>query len=401
MSLQTPTTAEISANIIAQLEATLNQTIPLLPKSFLRVLSKALGAVFILLYKYGGFMFLQMFVATAQNKDTIVNGTVINPLVFWGRLIGIGDPVAATQAELLIDVTVENQTGSLPSGSQLINADNGVTYITIGAVLLDAATVQATIRAVADQTDGGGAGAIGNLEPADIVSFANPLPNVARDAVVDSQIVTGADAESTAAYRQRVIDRFQARPQGGAYADYRIWGEEVAGIINIYPYTGDPGEVDVYAEATVASSGSADGIPTGAQLTAVADSIELDDNGLASRRPANAFVNVIAITRSGFDTVVDGLVVDNIAQVQADIEAALIQYYLAAEPFVDGLTIPPRKDRITNSAITGLVEDIVTAANGVFTGVTFDVTGVGGSLSLYILQQGEKAKSATVGVSYT
>lgn len=397
MSLQTPTTAEISANIIAQLETTLNQTIPLLPKSFLRVLSKALGAVFILLYKYGGFISLQMFVATASIKETIVNGTTVKPLVEWGRLIGIGDPVAATHAELLIDITVENQTGSLPSGSQLVRADTGVTYITIGSVPLDAAVVQATIRAVSDQTDTGGAGAIGNLQPSDVVSFANPLPNVARDAVVDSQIVTGADGESTAAYRQRVIDRFQARPQGGAYADYRIWGEEVAGIINIYPYTStSPGEVDVYSEATVASSGSDDGIPTQAQLDEVFDAIELDDNGLASRRPAGAFINSLAITRTAFDTTVLGLVVDNLAQVQSDIESALVSFYLAAEPFVDGLTIPPRKDRITRSALIGIVEDIVTAANGTFTTVIFNKTGVGGSTEIYILQEGEKAKSQNV-----
>ncbi len=394
MSLQTPTTQDISDNIIAQLEATLNQTIPLLPKSFLRVLSKTLAAVFILLYKYGGFIFLQMFVATASISETIINGMQISPLTAWGRLIGVGDPTAATQAELLIDITVENQVGSLPSGSQLINSDNGVTYITIGAVLLDAATVQATIRAVSDQAGGGGAGAIGNLQPGDIVSFANPLPNVARNATVDSQVVTGANAEATEVYRQRVIDRFQKRPQGGAYADYEIWGEEVEGIINVYPYTGqDPGEVDVFAEATVESSGDPDGIPTAAQLQAVADSIELDENGLASRRPANALVNVFAITRTGFDSEVSGLAVDNLAQVQSDITDAITEFFLAAEPFVDGLTIPPRKDRITRSALIGLVEDIVTAANGQFTTVTFTPTGVGGSLELYILAEGEKAKS--------
>ena len=51
MSLDTTTTKEISDNIIAQLESTLNQTIPGLPKSFYRVLSKALSGVFILLWK--------------------------------------------------------------------------------------------------------------------------------------------------------------------------------------------------------------------------------------------------------------------------------------------------------------------------------------------------------------
>lgn len=397
MSLQTPTTEEISDNIIAQLEASLNQTIPLLPKSFLRVLSKILAAVFILIYKYAGFIFLQMFVQTASDKDTEINGKTINPLKEWGRLIGVGDPVAATQAELNITITVENQVGSLPINTQLINSNNGVTYITLAEIVLNAPTKPALVRAVSDQVGGGGAGAIGNLNPGDIVFFANPLPNVARDAVVDSQAVTGANAETTENYRQRIVDRFQARPQGGALADYSIWGEEVAGIINIYPYTSaNPGEVDVFAEATIESSGSGDGIPTVAQLTAVFDSIEKDENGLATRRPANAFVNVFAITRTGFDVVVNGLVVDNQPQVESDIEDALTEFFLDAEPFIDGLTIPPRKDRITRSALEGLVEDIVTAANGIFTNVTFDVTTIGGSLQIYILSEGEKAKSTGV-----
>jgi hypothetical protein len=93
MSLQTPTTKEISESIIAQLEASLNQSIPLLPKSFLRVLAKTLAGVFVLLYKYAGFMFLQMFVQTASAKQTTVNGKTFTPLTQWGRLIGVGDPV--------------------------------------------------------------------------------------------------------------------------------------------------------------------------------------------------------------------------------------------------------------------------------------------------------------------
>lgn len=397
MSLITPTTNDISNNIIGQLESSLNQTIPLLPKSFLRVLSKALAAVFILLYKYGGFMFLQVFVQTASADETVINGKIVKPLIEWGRLIGVTDPVAATQAELLIDITVENQVGTLPSGTQLINADNGVTYITIGAVLLNAPTVQATIRAVSDQAGGGGAGAIGNLDPGAIVSFANPLANVSRNAIVDSQTITGADAEDIEVYRQRVIDRFQKRPQGGAYADYEQWGEEASGIINVYPYTGSPGEVDVYSEATVASSGNPDGIPTGAQLQAVLDLINLDDNGLASRRNANAFVNSLPITRTGFDiTVSDVIGVADIVQVQADITTAMIEYFLSVEPFIAGLSILPRRDQLTRTRLSALVEDIVTAAGGTFTLALFIQTTLSGSLSVYALSEGEKAKASNV-----
>lgn len=393
MSLSTPTTKEISGNIIAQLEATLNQTIPLLPKSFLRVLAKALAGVFILLYKYGGFTFLQMFVQTASDQDTVVNGVTINPLTFWGRLIGVGDPVAATNAELLINISVINQTGVLDSGSQLVNAGNGVTYITIGAVVLSAPTVQATIRAVSDQVGGGGAGVVGNLDAGAIVSFANPLANVDRNAVVDSQVVTGADAESTEVYRQRVIDRWQKRLQGGAYSDYEAWAEEVAGILNAYPYTGAPGEVDVYNEATVASSGSADGIPTTAQLTAVLDNINFNSDGLANRRNANAFVNSLPITRTSFDVTVTGITgVDNLSQVQTDVTTALTEYFVSVEPFISGLSVPPRNDQLTRTRISAIVEDIVTAAGGTFTSAIFFETSTAGSINLYALGEGEKAK---------
>lgn len=397
MSLTTPTTKEISDNIIAQLEATLNQTIPLLPKSFLRVLAKALSGVFVLLYKYAGFIFLQIFVRTASINETTINGTVLSPLKEWGRLIGVGDPTAATNAELLIDITVTTQVGSLPSGSQLVGGLNGVTYITLGPALLNSATVQATVRAVSDQAGGAGAGAIGNLSPGDALNFANPLANVARAATVDSQVVTGANAEATEVYRQRVLDRFQKRPQGGAYADYEEWGEETAGIVNIYPYTSTkPGEVDVFAEATVASSGNADGIPTGTQLAAVAALIELDENGLATRRPAGAFVNTFAITRIGFDVVVSEIQqVDNLSQVQADVTTALTEHFLAAEPFVPGLTIPPRKDSLTQTSVAAIVEDIVSAAGGFFSGATLSQSSV--QVSIFVLGEGEKAKLSSVG----
>lgn len=395
MSLQTPTTKQISDNIIAQLEASLNQTIPLLPKSFLRVLAKALAGVFVLLYKYGGFMFLQMFVRTSSASDTTVNGLVVNPLTEWGRLIGIGDPASATNAELIIDITVENQTGVLPSNTQLVNTSNGVTYITIGAVQLNASVVQATVRASSDQAGGGGAGAIGNLDPGAIVSFANPLANVARNAIVVSQVVTGADGESTDAYRERIIDRFQKRPQGGAYADYEQWGEEPAGIINVYPYTSDcPGQVDVYVEATPESSGDPDGIPTAAQLQEVLDSIELDQDGRATRRPANALANTFPITRTGFDVRVTGLQVDNLAQVQQTITQAIEEYFLDREPFIEGLSVLPRRDRITRSAVGGVVDDIVSANGGIFSSVIVSQSNV--NVELYSLGIGEKAKAATV-----
>ena len=395
MSLETPSVKNISDNLISQIEASINQKIPLLPKSFIRVLAKALSGVFILLYKYCGFIFLQMFIKYATSSNTEVNGRVINPLIEWGKLVGVGSPKSATSAELVISIQVDNQVGSIDSQTQLIGAINGVTYLLVNTVALDNSTVQGTIKAVQDQQNGRGAGTIGNLSAGDIVSFVNPLANIKREATVIGQSITGANAEDIEVYRQRVMDRWQKPPRGGAYADYEIWGEETEGIVNIYPYTSEcPGQVDVYVEATAESSGNADGIPTLAQLQSVLDFINYDEDGLATRRPANALVNTFAITRASFDIRVVGLSVENLSDVQESIENALVEYFKSREPYIVGLSIPPRNDRITKVALSGIINDIVNANNGFFSGVFIEKDG--SSTSLYTLETGEKAKLGTV-----
>lgn len=390
------TTAEFSQNILAQLEASLAQDLPFLPRTFSHVLAKALAGVFILLYKYVGFGVLQYFVQTASARDTDVNGKTINPLTFWGRLVGAGDPVAATQAEMAIDVTVSNPTGSLAQFTQLVNSANGITYLTTAAVALNTSPVSVTVRASADQAGGNGAGAIGNLQPGAELSFVNAQPNVGRTAVVTAQVVTGANAEDPEIYRQRVLDFFQKRPQGGAPADYELWGEEVAGIINVYPYKSGtlPNQVDLYCEATVASSGSVDGFPTTAQLEAVKAATQLDVNGKATRRPVGALVNTFSISRAAYSAQVVNLLVDDPVQVQAGIATALTAYFASREPWIEGLSVPPRADRITQSAAAGVVEDVVSAAGGTFDGLVLTLGGATvGAASLGV---GAKAKLGAV-----
>lgn len=389
MSLETPTTQQINDNIVAQLETALNQSIPLLPKSFLRVLARALSGVFILLYKYVGFMHLQQFVRYASFKETTVNGVKLTPLVEWGRLIGIGDPSQATAAEMEIQITVEGDGNStLPAGSQLVDAARGFTYLTTASVTLDTTTVAARVRAVTQ-------GSTPNQQAGAVLSFANPLSDVARDTTVTAIKVTGADAETESAYRQRVLDRFQKRPQGGAYADYEQWGEETEGVINVYPYTSPfPGQVDLYVEATPASSGSADGIPTTAQLQAVLDSVELDSSGLASRRPAGALVNAYPIERVEFAVIVTGVDVTNIATVREQITTAVTEYFAAREPYIYGLSVLPRRDRVTRSALGGVVDDVVSAAGGIFTSVRLQLNGE--DIDIFTLGVGQKAKTSGV-----
>lgn len=397
MALDQPNIFEVYLTIKSTLESNLGQEASGLKRAFIDVLSRALAAVYIVLYKYGGFNFLQMFVSQASFDETTVNGRVLTPLIEWGRLLGVGDPSPGTQAELGINITVENQGGSLQAGTQLTSNKNGFTYITKAEVLLDSAIVQADIIAVNDPDDQGGVGTLGNLAIDDLVSFVNPIGDVSREAVVYSIITTAADAETENAYRLRVIDRFQKRPQGGAAVDYEFWGEQAAGIVNVYPYTGLPGEVDVYSE----SATEPDGIPTQAQLDDVKEQIEKDDTGLASRRPITAFVNSLPISRRGFDVDVINLDVQNEDEVKTEIESALTQYFLNREPFIDGLTTPPRKDKITRATVIGIIDDAVTARSGTFTTATLTFTGDDAVIEFYILQEGEKAKLVNLTYSFS
>jgi len=397
MALTTPTTQQVATNIIAQLEAAISQTIPLLPKAFSRVLAKVLAGVFIVLYKYAGFSLLQQFVRFASFEETEVNGVLLRPLVEWGRLIGVGDPNAATQAELTVEVTVLSQVGSLPGGSQLLYAPSGVVYQTTAAVLLDAATISVTARATSDQAGGDGSGEVGNLEADQVLQFASPIPNVATNATVTGATVTGAEAETEEAYRARILRRFQRRPQGGAYADYQSWGEDVEGIAAVYPYTGNnPGEVDVYVEAVAGP----DGIPTQPQLDDVLDAINNDPDeppsptGKANRRPANAAVNVLAITRTGFDVDITGFTAADESAVLDAIELGLDEFLRSRAPFIVGLSTLPRLDRITQGAVAGVIQEIAEANGASVAAVTLLLDGV--EIVEYTLARGELAKLGTL-----
>lgn len=391
-----PTTAQIATNITVQLEASLSQDIPLLPKAFTRVLAKVIAGVYVTLYKYAGYSLLQQFVDKASMQETVVNGKPLRPLVEWGRLIGVGDPKGAVQAELELSVAVLTQTGSLLGGTQLLHAPTGVVYQTVAAVPLDAPGVIIRARATSDQAGGDGSGTVGNLEPGTVLQFASKPAAVAQNPVVTATAIEGAEAELESVYRDRIKLRFRRRPQGGAYADYLQWGTSVEGVAAIYPYTGLPGEVDVYVE----SVDDLDGIPSGALIDAVRDAINFDPDefptptGLANRRPANAAINVLPITRSAFDVEVAGLEGGDAATVLAAMEAGADEFLRSREPFIVGLSSLPRLDRVTQGAVAGVVNEIAEANGAAVSAVVLRRGGV--VVTQYNLAHGELAKLGAV-----
>lgn len=394
MSQSIPTTQDLADDIVAQVDGETGQTTPLLAKAFTRVLGKALSGPLVLLYKYGGYVALQAYATTASYRETTFLGVKLRPLVELGRRNGTGDPLPATRAEIVFTYTVQSISPiPLAAGAQIVNSATGVVY-TVPAPL-DVSTLgakSATARAASDPQNGNGAGSIGNVVVGTELQFANPLPYVARVVKVTAQSVQGADEEKESAYRARVIRRGQQKPQGGASADYAQWSEEVAGIVEAFPYRGAPGEIDVYVEATPDSSGSADGIPTNAQRTAVLDSIERNAAGKATRRPTNARVNVLPITRTPFDVRVVGLTIESSldAAARAAIDDAIDEHLRSRKPFITGLSVLPRADRVTLAAISGIVDNVASSLGGSVATVMLESGG--DQITAYTLGFGEKAK---------
>lgn len=391
MALENKTVAEINELIIDQLEAAFNQVIPILPKNFCRVLAKVFAGIFIILYKTSQWIFLQIFVSTASFKEVTILGKKITPLIEWGKLLGVGTPTPAVQTELRVLIKVNTLGETLPSGTQFISNINGLIYITQQSYFLD--TVSFIINIIC--TEGG---INGNLETGTTISTVNTLGYIDNDNTVFFTDVSGIDSENEEQYRQRVVERFQLQPQGGALADYRIWSQDAPGVLQTYIYTGDPpsnvliyvaGDPDIYPFR----------VPSSALLVQVGNVCTYDPiSGLATRKPPTAIIdpagdesygNVLPIIPKFFDVIIYNLAAGDLTYVKNLIQQALSKYFFNREPFIKGLSVPPEKNKISQSAINGIVYDVTNANNASFTNAALIFESL--PIESYVLGEGELA----------
>lgn len=399
MALQNVTIEQINDLLIDQIEAQLNKVIPILPKNAIRVITKIIAGTAIILYKVAGWIFLQIFVSTASFEEVEIFGKKLTPLIEWGRLIGTGDPDKATQAIISFDVTVNSIGSTLFSGTQFTSPLNGLTYITQQSYLLT--TDPFMIEAICTT-----AGTQGNLLSGDPISLVNNLGIIEVDSIIDTLVTAAVDDENEESYRNKVIETFQLKPKGGALADYRIWSKDAAGVEQTYIYTGDdPADVLVYVAGD--PDIYPDRIPDTALLLAVGNVIDFDpETGLATRRPLTAIIdpfgdksydNVKAIVLKSFDIEVTDLVISNISEISQQIKTALTNYFLERQPFIDGLSLPPKTNVISQANVISVVDDIVDSNGGTFTTA---IVLLGGFVTpQYTLGEGEISKLLSLKVN--
>jgi hypothetical protein len=365
---------EIKTLIIGYLQQEFNNKLRILPKSFARILASVLAAVYIVLFKQIGWMFLQMFPETAYFGEINVLGIRIRPLVKWGVLWGVGEPRRGTQWRGTITVKVVATNTALNTGTQLKSDFTGKIYIVDKTKNLENDTETVDLICTSTST-------IGNLETGDSLYFVAPLGNVKKEAEVTTVLEVAIDDESEADYRYRVVNRWRVQPQGGALADYRIWGMEVSGVLNIYPYNDDDSPNGVILYVSGNPSVFPDRIPSAALLVAVGNACTYNpETGIANRKPMTAaidpqnngtYTNIRPVALKIFDIHIDGLTGISALEFSNNVRTPIKEYFLGREPYIRGLSDDNNKtNSVSKNNVSSIVDQVAISLKAEFGSVT-------------------------------
>ena len=388
-----PKIQEIEDAMLARFSAVYGQQVPLYKNSFLRVVAKVVAGALAVAYQFISYNKAQARIKTASMTPETFRGTLVSPLVEWGRMVGLGDPVPASQAVLIAQVVNEYEGAELPAGS-ILESSQGVRYTTTEDAVFTNHVAQ--VSCTCDEV-----GEVGNDITGDFVVIAPPA-GIRKEASILTLHTAGVESETEVEYRSRLLAWWQRRALGGALADYWTWAMTVAGIVNAYPTRGDAGVVEVRVQASESSSGNADGIPTEGQLAQVLEAIEYDPNeGItpkANRRPVGSSIQVLPITMKTYDVTVHGVagVGDRVA-FETRLNTHLTKYFNKLEPFIFGLTPAPRQDTVSVNNVTAQVAEITGNSGGLLT--RLDLASGGNPVYAETLNTG-KAKLGTLTINY-
>lgn len=221
----------------------------------------------------------------------------------WAALIGVLRKDAS-----LASSTAASFTGApgaiLPSGTPVARTADGVQYLTTASGTVSAGgAVSVPIQAV-------DAGAIGNAASGAILTLGAAVTGVNSTGTLAAALTGGADIETDDAFRLRMLEAYQAPPQGGSETDYIEWAKQVPGVTRAWVAGNGAGAgtVVVYVmfdDAQAAYSGfpqGADGVATDEIRATPATGDQLTvANHIYPLRPVTALVYVVSPVASPVD----------------------------------------------------------------------------------------------------
>lgn len=209
-------------------------------------------------------------------EQVIIDTAEAEYLARWSSIWGVTRKAASFAAG---PVTLTGTTGAIVPAGTVLQAVTGQEFATAAEVTLAAGTATAQVRALA-------AGRSGNMVAGAALNLVSPVAGVNSQATVAAGgLVGGADAETDAALRARLLARIHAPPHGGAKADYVAWALEVAGVTRAWVYPAELGLGTVTVRFVRDDGASI--IPSAAEVQAVQAHLD-------TRRPVTAGLTVVA-----------------------------------------------------------------------------------------------------------
>ncbi len=298
-----PTTAEIRDQIISDIEGKLSITVPALPKAFIRVLATALAGIQTLCYRFGLWIYKQIFAATADEAA----------LILRGAQYGLSRS-PAVRAILTAEATGTNGT-QIPAGTLWVGDDNSLVYQQTETAQIAGGTAAITVECLT-------AGDDGNLSVDDTMKIGSPIAGIDDTATVTGTTTTGEDQESIESFRAQVMQREKNKPQGGAAPDYVGWALKVPGIVAAFAFRTAPGYVTIYPLVSLGINR----LPDGTKIQEVEDYI-----GSTERRPLCANIIVAAMTEIENTVKISNMTPDT-ADLKSKIETEISNYLLTRYP---------------------------------------------------------------------
>lgn len=301
MAWQRPTLTDLIDRTKADMVSRIDGITSILRRSVLGVLARVLAGACHEIYGYLAWLSRQILPDTAETEY----------LNRWARIWKITRN-AATYATGT--VTLTGTDGSIiPAGTELQRSDETI-YTTDADGTISGGTVDVAVTASV-------AGDSGNADAGETLTLTSTVSGVTSTATA-AAITGGADQESDAGLRARLLTRIQEPPHGGADFDYTAWALETAGVTRAwcYPLWLGPGTVGV----CIVRDFDASMIPDAAEIATVQAYID-------ALRPVTAAVTVFAPTPVDLDLSITLTPNTAAAQaaVQAEIEDLLIR---EAEP---------------------------------------------------------------------
>lgn len=347
--MQIPTYKEIYDSIVSDIEAEFQISLPGFGVNYFRAFAAVQAAKIWLLYSLAAKVHKNIFVDTAEPEAA--GGT----LERFGRVKLNRNPYPAQQAKY--DIQLQGTANAtIPAGTVWQSNDSatnpGINYVLDADFSLNnSGSGLANVRALT-------AGLEGKQVAGDTMTLTAPLSTLQDSAQIQSETQPPVRAETIEQYRNKTLESFRIEANGGSAGDFRLWGLDVSGVVNIFPYTqlNPPSQsnLEIFVEADPQSAPQ-NGLPGEApssMLQQVRDAIEKDpdtskNDVQRSRVPITAYdFEVKSVEALEIEITINGY--DDPGNSKSEIEQALKRRAGNTRPFIAGIDATRERQDVLN-----------------------------------------------------